>query len=145
MRVTSDASHQGCACPSLACPVPGASTISGHGSLWHHHSAREELMRRFSLATIERSTLGQQHDRPREIAALVVDTRLFPLDELAPHQPGLQAGLFELLHRWDDVYPAVQALAERVDPGTGGLSPDDRSIRIVTPIRHPRAVFCTVF
>jgi 2-keto-4-pentenoate hydratase/2-oxohepta-3-ene-1,7-dioic acid hydratase in catechol pathway len=102
-------------------------------------------MRRFSLATIERSALGQQHDRQREVAALVVDSRLFPLDDLAPDRPELHAGLFELLQRWDDVYPGLQALADGVNPNRDGLSPDDRSIRVLTPIRYPRAVFCTVF
>jgi 2-keto-4-pentenoate hydratase/2-oxohepta-3-ene-1,7-dioic acid hydratase in catechol pathway len=99
----------------------------------------------FSLATIERSDPRKQPDRRREVAALVVDGRLFPLDDLAPDRPDLHAGLFGLLQRWDDVYPALRALADVVSPNRGGLSPDDRSIRVLTPIRYPRAVFCTVF
>lgn len=99
----------------------------------------------FSLATIERSTPSPRHDRRREVAALVVEGSLFPLDDLAPDRPELHAGLFELLQRWDDVSPALQALAENINPNMGGLSPDDRSIRVLTPIRYPRAIFCTVF
>lgn len=102
-------------------------------------------MRTFSLATIERSDQFQLPDQAHEIAALVVDGRLFPLDDLAPERSELQAGLFGLLQRWDDVLPALQALADDVDVRQGGLSPDDPSIRVLTPIRYPRAVFCTVF
>jgi 2,4-didehydro-3-deoxy-L-rhamnonate hydrolase len=102
-------------------------------------------MRTFSLATIERSDQFQLPDQAHEIAALVVDGRLFPLDDLSPERSELQAGLFGLLQRWDDVLPALQALAEDVDARQGGLAPHDPSIRVLTPIRYPRAVFCTVF
>jgi 2-keto-4-pentenoate hydratase/2-oxohepta-3-ene-1,7-dioic acid hydratase in catechol pathway len=102
-------------------------------------------MRTFSLATVERSDQYQLPDQAHEIAALVVDGRLYPLDDLAPERPELQAGLFGLLQRWDDVLPMLQELAEAVDSRQGGITPDDPSIRVLTPIRYPRAVFCTVF
>ena len=102
-------------------------------------------MRRFSLATVQRPGMHQEPGEARDVAALVVDGRLFPLDDLAPKRPDLQAGLFGLLQRWDTAYPALRSLVEHVDHRMGGLSPDDPSIRLVTPIRHPRAVFCTVF
>ncbi len=102
-------------------------------------------MRTFSLATVERPGPHQEPDEARQIAALVVDGRLYPLDSLAPRRPELHAGLFDLLQRWDAVYPELQALAEGVGSGTGGLASDDRSTRVLTPIRYPRAVFCTVF
>jgi 2-keto-4-pentenoate hydratase/2-oxohepta-3-ene-1,7-dioic acid hydratase in catechol pathway len=102
-------------------------------------------MRTFSLATIERPGPHQEPDEAHQIAALVVEGRLYPLDELAPQRLELQAGLFELLQRWDAVYPTLQSLAEHVDQRMGGLAPDDRSVRVLTPIRFPRAIFCTVF
>ncbi|MGE3272087.1 MAG: fumarylacetoacetate hydrolase family protein [Chloroflexota bacterium] len=98
-------------------------------------------MRRFSLATIVR----QHGSQERDVSALVIDGRLYPLDTLAPDRPELHDGLFGLLQRWDGVYPALAALADAVGPRMPGLAPDDRSIRIVTPIRFPRAIFCTVF
>ena len=101
-------------------------------------------MRTFSLATIKRQSVTSYEERP-DVAALVLHGRLFPLDQLAPDRPELQGGLFDLLQRWDAVYPALQALAEDTDPRRGGLESDDRSIRVLTPIRYPRAVFCTVF
>ena len=102
-------------------------------------------MRRFSLATVERPGPRQEPGSGREVAALVVDGRLYPLDSLAPARADLQHGLFDLLQRWDAVYPELQQLAESVDSRMAGLAPDDRSIRVLTPIRFPRAVFCTVF
>jgi 2,4-diketo-3-deoxy-L-fuconate hydrolase len=107
-------------------------------------------MRRFSLATITRqsaisgqsSQLGYQQ---REIGALVIDGRLYPLDQLAPDRPELHDGLFGLLQRWDDLSPALYALAEDVTSKTASLAADDRSIRVLAPIRFPRAIFCTVF
>lgn len=102
-------------------------------------------MRRFSLATIERSSQFQLPDQAHEIAALVVEGRLYPLDDLAPERPEIQAGLFQLLQRWDDVYPSLQGLAEQIDESFVGLSTDDPGIRVLTPIRYPRAIFCTVF
>jgi 2,4-diketo-3-deoxy-L-fuconate hydrolase len=102
-------------------------------------------MRTFSLATVERPGPHQEPAEAREIAALVVEGRLFPLDQLAPQRAELQVGLFDLLQRWDAVYPALQALAAHVDQRVGGLAPDDRSVRVLTPIRYPRAIFCTVF
>ncbi len=102
-------------------------------------------MRRYSLATVARRG-GQGTDQERDVAALVVDGRLFPLDELAPGRPELHAGVFALLQRWDDVGPALQALAEDVNTSSGGVAPDDhRAVRVLTPVRLPRAVFCTVF
>jgi 2,4-didehydro-3-deoxy-L-rhamnonate hydrolase len=102
-------------------------------------------MRRFSLATVERSSQFQLPDQAHEIAALVVDGRLYPLDDLAPERPDLQGGLFQLLQRWDDVYPSLQGLAEQIDESYVGLSTDDPGMRVLTPIRYPRAIFCTVF
>ena len=102
-------------------------------------------MRTFSLATVERSGPHQEPDEARRIAALVVDGRLYPLDTVAPERAELQGGLFELLQRWDAVFPALQSLADDVDRRAQGLAADDRSIRVLTPIRYPRAVFCTVF
>ena len=102
-------------------------------------------MRTFSLATVERPGPHQEPEEARQVAALAIGGRLYPLDSLAPRRPELHVGLFELLQRWDDAYPVLQALAERVGPRDGGLAPDDRSIRVLTPIRYPRAVFCTVF
>lgn len=90
----------------------------------------------FRLATIEQ--WGQER------SALVVGERLFPLPDLAPERPELHGGLFALLERWDEAWPTLQALAERLEPGRGGLAPDDRSVRLLTPIRYPRAVFTTV-
>jgi len=98
-------------------------------------------MRRYSLATIVR----QDSDPEHEISALVLDGRLYPLDRLARDRPELQGGVFGLLQRWDAVAPALQALAEGVGARTVGLAQDDRSIRILAPIRFPRAIFCTVF
>lgn len=98
-------------------------------------------MRRFSLATIARR-IG---DDEREIGALVLDGRLYPLDDLAPGRPDLHNGLFRLLQRWEDLAPAIYALAENVSATTPSLAPDDRSVRVLTPVRFPRAIFCTVF
>lgn len=94
-------------------------------------------MRKFSFATVEH--------RGREIAALVVAEKLYPLDTLAPNRPELHAGLFMLLQRWPEVYPELKALAEKIETGKGGLSERDPAIRVLTPVRYPRAVFCTVF
>jgi len=91
----------------------------------------------FRLATIEQ--------RGQERSALVVDERLFPLADLAPERPELQGGLFALLGQWDEVWPTLQWLAERADPRRGGSGPDARSVRLLTPIRYPRAVYTTVF
>jgi 2,4-diketo-3-deoxy-L-fuconate hydrolase len=102
-------------------------------------------MRRFSLATVERPGPHQEPEEARQVAALVIDGRIYPLDALAPDRPELHRGLFELLQGWDTVYPAVESLAESVDGTTAGLAPDDHAIRVLTPIRFPRAVFCTVF
>lgn len=98
-------------------------------------------MRRFSLATIARQSGHLQ----REISALVLDGRLYPLDQLAPDRPELHDGLFGLLERWDDLSPALYALAEEINALTASMTADDRSIRVLTPIKFPRAVFCTVF
>ncbi|MFN8633682.1 MAG: fumarylacetoacetate hydrolase family protein [Chloroflexota bacterium] len=102
-------------------------------------------MRTFSLATVERPGPHQIPAEAHDVAALVVDGRLYPLDALASDRPELHGGLFGLLQRWDEVYPALRSLAERVDRHGPGLAPGDRSIRLVTPIRYPRAIFCTVF
>lgn len=106
-------------------------------------------MRTFSLATVERrGSAGRSADDrtpAREVTALVLDGTLFPLDVVAADRPELRGGLFGLLQRWDDVYPALRALAADLDGQPGGLAADDRSIRLLTPIRLPRAVFCTVF
>ena len=102
-------------------------------------------MRTFSLATVERPGPHQEPDESRQVTALVIEGRLFPLDRLAPRRAELHRGLFDLLQRWDAIYPVLQELAETVDPRTGGLAPGDRSIRVLTPVRYPRAVFCTVF
>jgi 2,4-diketo-3-deoxy-L-fuconate hydrolase len=102
-------------------------------------------MRTFSLATIERSGRHQEPDEASEVAALVIDGRLYPLDLLAPDRADLHVGLFDLLQRWEAVLPLLESLAEGVDRRHDGLTPDDRSIRILTPIRFPRAIFCTVF
>jgi 2,4-didehydro-3-deoxy-L-rhamnonate hydrolase len=98
-------------------------------------------MRRFSLATIARRT----GDDEQEIGALVIDGRLYPLDQLAPDRPELHDGLFGLLQRWDDHGPALYALAEDVTARTPSLAADDRAVRVLTPVRFPRAIFCTVF
>ena len=95
-------------------------------------------MRTFSLATVERPGPHQEPEEARRVAALVVDGRLYPLDTLAPRRPELHVGLFDLLQRWDAVSPALQALAEGMSTRNEGLSPDDRSIRVLTPIRYPR-------
>lgn len=94
------------------------------------------MMATFKLATIE---LGG-----RERSALVVGGRLIPLAGLAPNQAWLHGGLFELLQRWDEAWPLVRDLAGRVDPAEG-LALNDPSVRVLTPIRFPRGVFCTVF
>jgi 2,4-didehydro-3-deoxy-L-rhamnonate hydrolase len=94
-------------------------------------------MRTFRLATIE-------HEG-REGAALVVGERLFPLAELAPEWPELHDGVFAVLQEWERHLPTLRALAERADERRGGLTPTDRAMRILTPIRYPRAIFCTVF
>jgi 2-keto-4-pentenoate hydratase/2-oxohepta-3-ene-1,7-dioic acid hydratase in catechol pathway len=97
----------------------------------------------FKLATIQRQ--GKSGTTGGDIAALVVEDRLYPLDELAPDQAELQVGLFSLLQNWDSVYPTLVALAERVDGGPAGYAADDPTINLLTPVRYPRAVFCTVF
>jgi 2-keto-4-pentenoate hydratase/2-oxohepta-3-ene-1,7-dioic acid hydratase in catechol pathway len=102
-------------------------------------------MRRFSLATVERQRSPQEPYQAREIAALVIDGRLFPFDDLAPEHPELRTGLFGLLQRWDEAYPTIRMLAEEAESRTPGLAPNDPAVRLVTPIRYPRAVFCTVF
>lgn len=94
-------------------------------------------MRRFSLATVEH--------QEREVAALVVDGRIYPLDLLAPRQPDLHQGLFGLLQRWPEAFLTLRALAEEIGPRTPGLAPGDPSVRVLAPIRYPRAIFCTVF
>jgi 2,4-didehydro-3-deoxy-L-rhamnonate hydrolase len=99
----------------------------------------------FSLATIERPGRHQVPSEARDIAALVLNGRLYPLDDVAPDRPELRSGLFGLLQRWDAVYATLESLAETAESRTRGLAPDDRSIRLVTPIRYPRAIFCTVF
>ncbi len=101
-------------------------------------------MRTFSLATIERRGSADDRTPPREVAALVVDGRLFPLDVVAGNRPELQGGLFALLQHWDAVYPALRSLAAGLS-ARDGMTADDHSIRLLTPIRLPRAVFCTVF
>jgi 2,4-didehydro-3-deoxy-L-rhamnonate hydrolase len=95
------------------------------------------MMATFRLATIEQDGRGR--------SSLVVGDRLFPLADLAPDRPELHGGLFELLQRWDEVWPTLESLAEGADPHRGGLAPDDRSVRVLTPIRYPRGVYCTVF
>ena len=105
-------------------------------------------MRTFKLATIQYQPSDRQaadQQSSQDIAALVIDDRLYPLNELAPNRAGLQSGLFDLLQRWDAVYPTLQSLAEHVDHRMGGYAPDDPAIRVLTPVRYPRAVFCTVF
>ncbi|MCC7371552.1 MAG: fumarylacetoacetate hydrolase family protein [Chloroflexi bacterium] len=98
-------------------------------------------MRRFSLATIARR-IG---DREREVGALVLDGRLYPLDQLAPDRPALHAGLFGLLQHWDNFRAAIYGLAAGIDPWTPALDPADPSVRVLAPLRFPRAIFCTVF
>jgi 2,4-didehydro-3-deoxy-L-rhamnonate hydrolase len=88
----------------------------------------------FRLATIER--------HGREETALVLGERLFPIAELAPELGG---GLFELLQRWDEVLPAVRQLAEGLDARAGGLAADDPAVRVLPPVRSPRAIFCALF
>ena len=98
----------------------------------------------FKLATIQRQE-GDGTAVDGDIAALVVEGRLFPLDDLAPDRPELQAGCsgcssagttsIRRSGRWPSTSTATRV----------GLAPDDRSIRVLTPIRYPRAVFCTVF
>ena len=97
----------------------------------------------FKLATIQRRRDGEAVGG--DIAALVIDDRLYPLDELAPGQAALQTGLFGLLQNWDDVYPGLVSLAERVAPGQGGYAAADPAVKVLTPVRYPRAVYCTVF
>jgi 2-keto-4-pentenoate hydratase/2-oxohepta-3-ene-1,7-dioic acid hydratase in catechol pathway len=94
-------------------------------------------MQSFRVATIER--------RGRAEAALVVGERLFPLSEAAPERPELHGELFDLLQRWDDARPALQRLADGLDERRGGLAADDPAVRVLTPIRYPRGIFCTVF
>lgn len=89
----------------------------------------------FKLATIEREG---------EHSALVVGDRVIPLVDLAPERLELEGGLFDLLQRWDEVWPMVRGLADRADLSRG-LALDDRSLRVLTPIRFPRGIFCTVF
>jgi 2,4-diketo-3-deoxy-L-fuconate hydrolase len=127
--------------------ISGARAQQAEARQWPVASSfgAEAAMRTFSLATVERPAPDFTPDRAREVATLVIDGRLFPLDELAPQRPELQAGLFDLLQHWDQVYPTLRDLAEHVDLRMGGLAPDDRSVRVLTPIRFPRAVFCTVF
>ncbi|MCC6179115.1 MAG: fumarylacetoacetate hydrolase family protein [Chloroflexi bacterium] len=91
----------------------------------------------FKLAAVERQ--GQ------EIAALVVDERLYPLDELAPERRDLQVSAFGLLQHWDAVLPSLRALTERVDGQHGGYGPNDPTFRLLSPIRYPRAIFRTIF
>lgn len=91
----------------------------------------------FKLATIEYEG--------REAAALVVEDRLYPLADLAPDQTELHGGVFGILQDWETYLPTLRGLAELVDGRTGGLAADDRSVRALTPIRYPRAVYCTVF
>ena len=76
-------------------------------------------MRTFSLATIERPGRHQEPEEAREVAALVIDGRLYPLDQLAPERAELHVGLFDLLQRWEAVLPTLESLAERVDRRTG--------------------------
>lgn len=89
----------------------------------------------FSLATIV--------ERGRESTAIVVGERLFPLFHLAPERPDLQGGLFELLQRWDDVGPALRALVDNLDERIG-RAPNDPTLRLLAPVRYPRAIFCAV-
>jgi len=91
----------------------------------------------FKLATIEH--------HGREEAALVIDDRLHPLAHLAPDQSELHGGVFGILQDWDRNLPTLRALAEKAEGQGGGLAPDDRSLRVLAPIRYPRAIFCTVF
>jgi len=97
----------------------------------------------FKLATIQRQRDGEAASS--DVAALVIEDRLYPLDELAPDRAELQTGLFGLLQSWDAVYPTLASLAESIRPGQGGYAADDPSVRVLTPVRYPRAVFCTVF
>ncbi len=97
----------------------------------------------FKLATIQRQRDGEAASS--DVAALVIEDRLYSLDELAPDRAELQTGLFGLLQSWDAVYPTLASLAESIRPGQGGYAADDRSVRVLTPVRYPRAVFCTVF
>jgi 2,4-diketo-3-deoxy-L-fuconate hydrolase len=90
----------------------------------------------FRLATVEY--------QGKAGAALVLGERLFPLIRLAPSRPELHGELFELLQRWDDILPLLRSLAERGPPGDG-LAIADPAVRVLTPIRYPRAVYCTVF
>ena len=48
-------------------------------------------MRTFSLATIERQGPHQEPEEARQVAALVIDGRLYPLDTLAPRRRELQS------------------------------------------------------
>ena len=91
----------------------------------------------FKLATIE-------HEG-REGAALVVEDRLYPLADLAPDQVELHGGVFGILQNWELYLPTLRGLADMVDGQTGGLAANDRAVRVLTPIRYPRAVYCTVF
>lgn len=97
----------------------------------------------FKLATIQRQSGGEA--RGGDIAALVIDDRLFPLDELAPDRTELQMGVFGLLQSWDAVYPALVSLAGSITAGQSGYAADDPTFNLLTPVRYPRAVFCTVF
>ena len=94
-------------------------------------------MRTFKLATIE-------HEG-REAAALVVEDRLYPLADLAPDQTELHGGVFGILQDWETYLPTLRGLAGMVNGRTGGLAATDRSVRVLTPIRYPRAIYCTVF
>ena len=102
-------------------------------------------MRTFSLATVELRGSADDRIPAREVAALVLDGRLFPLDGVAEDHPELGGGLFDLLQRWDAIYPVLRALAANLEGRKGGLAPNDPSIRLLTPINLPRAIFCTVF
>ncbi len=94
-------------------------------------------MEPFRLATVEREG--------RDATALVLGERLFPLADLAPERPELHGGLSVLLQRWDELWPSIQALAERPTDDAVALVADGVWARLVTPIRNPRAVLCTLF
>jgi 2-keto-4-pentenoate hydratase/2-oxohepta-3-ene-1,7-dioic acid hydratase in catechol pathway len=94
-------------------------------------------MEPFSLATIERGG-------PDE-AALVLGERIFPLADLVPDRPDLQGGLSTLLQRWDEIWPVLRLLPQRAAAHGPGLNPTAADLRVLAPIRHPRAMFCALF
>ncbi|MFN8522945.1 MAG: fumarylacetoacetate hydrolase family protein [Chloroflexota bacterium] len=78
-------------------------------------------------------------------AALVLHDRYYPLHNSDVAAPLKRACVLDLLADWADVAPSLQALADAPARLGPGVDADDARIKLLTPIRYPRAVYCTVF